>query len=293
MSDEIEATQPGVEPVEIVAAHEGRLNAIEAIASGMMQDEPEAEQEDKVETVEEEVTKQPEEEVKTRTLKVEGEEVERTEDEIIEAGIRALQKESSADKRLEEATQLLKEAKEQQNLQPPSVEAVVTQEDQPPIVDAETMHKIQYGTEEESRLALEGVLRAAQVQPTPQPQPNVEAIVQTELDRRGLVTKLEAEFPEVFGDPRLLNMAKLEIDDKLKAGSTGDYETYQEVLTGLMEWRGTKKEDGMNERQEKKSAASVTSIKTASATKSVEPEEKPQTTQDVINEMARQRGQMT
>lgn len=306
MSDEIEATQPGVEKVELVSAHEDRLSVIEAIASGMSPEDPKdeeviPEEGAEAEVIEKEVAEEPAEEIKTRKLKVEGEEVEKTEEEIIEAGIRALQKESSADKRLEEATQLLKEAKEQQNLQPSKESTdtpgdagdVVTQEDQPPLVDAETMQKIQYGTEEEARAALDGVIRAAQVQPTPQPQPNVDEAVQTALDRRDLTSRLETEFPEIFKDPRLHNMARLEIQDKLDAGEPSSYETYQEVLTGVMEWRGTKEDDGMTKREEKKAAASVTSIKTASATKSVEPEEKPQTTQEVIDEMARSRGQMT
>ena len=292
MSYEIEATQPGVEKIELVSAHEDRLSAIEAIANGITPEEPELEETPEV--IKEETLEAAPEEIKTRTLKVEGQEVEKSEEEIIEAGIRALQKESSADKRLEEATQLLKEAKEQQNLQPPSVEAVVTQEDQPPLVDAETMQKIQYGNEEESRQALESVIRAAQVQPTQQPQPNVAAIVQAELDGRDQVTRLKAEFPDIFSDPRLFNIASAEIDTKINAGITVTDEVYNEVLTGVMEWRGTKEvSDGMAERQEKKSSAAVTNLKTASATKSVEPEEKPMTTQDVINEMARSRGQMT
>ena len=268
-----EATQEGVEKVELVAAHEERLNVIEAIASANSGETEETTEEEVVseegpeET--EEVEGEPEEqEARKRTLKVDGQEVEKTEDEIIEAGIRALQKESTADKRLEEATRLLNEAKEQsQNLQPPQEDVATTQE-QPSFVDAETMHKIQYGTQEEAQAALNQVIHQAVSQnarPIEQPQVNVSAVVNEELERRDMLTKLQTEFSDVFEDQRLVTIARLEIDQKIAGGETPTYDTYQEVLSSVRDWRGTQQDTGMEERKERKQK--VTKISTASGVK--------------------------
>jgi len=294
----IEATPEGAEDEEQpIKAHETRLAQIEALLppedvdpdADPVEKEPEqiSGEEEPPETNDEKT-----DEPVTHTLKVDGEEVQKTQDEIIEAGIRALQKETSADRRLEEATRLLNEAK--QNTQPPP-DAVV--EDQLPLVDVDVIQKIQSGTEEEASQALGDVIEAAvkKSQPTPE-QPDVKGIVHNELEYRDIQTRFEKDFSEIIKDPRLLDMAGKEVNAKLAAGEPDSWETYESVGQAINDWHGIKKEeekaaDPMKGRKERKE--NVTNIKSASGTKTLDPEEKPETTQDVINGMAKARHQLT
>jgi hypothetical protein len=105
------------------------------------------------------VVEPPKDPAKVHKLKVDGQEVDFTEDKILEAGKRALQKDMAADRRLEEATRLLREAQQRTEVigspsqdggrvAPPSAE------------DARALaHAIQYGSERDLTLGWIGTRR--------------------------------------------------------------------------------------------------------------------------------------
>ncbi len=103
-------------------------------------------------------TIEPDEEDQKYQIKVNGEETEVGHDEVIEAGIRTLQKESAADKKLEEASKLLKEAKEQasrfEEFEPPPIEPEFEEQSDA----AKIAHAMQYGNDEEAAEAVEKLM---------------------------------------------------------------------------------------------------------------------------------------
>ena len=161
-----EATQEGVEEKPVSE----REAAIEAIAEKNRQEraeyheelgveldvpvKPEAEKAEE-EQVEEKQEVEEEKKVELVKIKVDGQEKEVPVTEIMEAGTRTLQKESAADKRLEEATRMLKQAEERFN-------SLASKDPEKPDLskadDLELARSIQMGTEDEASAAIK-VLR--------------------------------------------------------------------------------------------------------------------------------------
>lgn len=289
------------EGVEVNAryAYEDRLAQINAIAGDedeqdetpseepaedAEQEEPaEGDQSDDPEEKETPAEEEPEK-PRTRVLKVDGQEIERTEEEILEAGIRALQKESTADKRLEEATRLLREA---QNTQLPRQD--VAQRDQQPSIDADLVKKIQYGSEEEAVQAMQQLMTTVRDQATQQAAEMTRK--QLEQERlNAIANTFKSEFKEIVEDPYLYGAARNAIERALNDGQPNEYDTYKREAQEVLKRFGRDKTNGFDEKLERK--RSTTQIKSASTKPVVAPKEKPQTAADVIAEIAKARGQM-
>jgi hypothetical protein len=172
--------------------------------------------------------------------------------EVKDAGIRSLQKESAADKRLEEATKLLKEAKEVHTEQPPDkdVEAEKTEETDSSKKDAEDelatsreayRNAIQYGTDEEVDEALikyEKAQRTAFLADSgasgDATQPVTVDDVADKLEERKVIKQFslpkdEGGFKDLTDDPVLRHAAEVQVDELLKDGEPNTWDTYQKA----------------------------------------------------------------
>lgn len=248
------------------------------------QEQPETdEQEPEVETD----TPEPEKPKNVRKLKVDGQEVDVEEEKIIEAGIRALQKESAADKRLEEATRLLREVEARQQ----AVQQQPVQQEQPSIkLDAQTIAwALEHGDEEQKAYAVSQLLGRNEATPE-QIYQSVEQKVLDTVDFRNASDWFFSEYPDIVKDPNLATLAAAE-ENRLRA--MGDNrprkELYKAIGDSLRTWRGGPKVESLEVKKEKKSK--IVNIPSASARK-VEPEEPPEpSASEVIAEMRKARGQ--
>lgn len=232
-------------------------------------EEPEA-SEDKVETVK---------------IKVDGEEREVPRDKIYDAGIRALQKESSADKRLEEATRLLREI-EQKYVKTDK------QEESPPQEwdDATIAYALEHGNEEQKAYAV-GQLRKRD---TTTPDDMIATATQRVLDTvdfRESSQWFMTEYKDVAGDPYLLQLAAMAEN---KAREQGDKrprkELYKHIGDELRKWKGgISAPESMEKKKEQKSK--IVNLPSASVKKKAPEEKKPPSTADIIENMRKARGQ--
>jgi hypothetical protein len=182
---------------------------------------------------------------KTEKLKVDGQEVEVPVDKVLEAGRRALQKESAADKRLEEASRLFREAQDMiKNAAAGGGAAATTTSASPskdgsPIADealAKLAKTLQYGSEAEAASALKEVIQAAEARGQTLTQNDVIEL----LDYRDARQWAEGEYKEILGDPKLRTLFVAEEKRMRAAGDGRPYrEVYEEIGNGLRDWRKT------------------------------------------------------
>lgn len=117
-------------------------------------------------------------EPKRRTIIVDGQRIEVDEDKILEAGIKTLQKESAADKRLQEATALLKRAKQGYAQQEQEQEPEESQRNS--YIDPDALYQAVDRMTEQKVYASEA---------------------------RRAATAFKSEFPEIASDPYLMKLA--------------------------------------------------------------------------------------
>ncbi len=176
---------------------------------------------------------QPEE---TRELIVDGQRMRVPLSRILDAGTRALQKETAADMRLAAATELLKSA--QERMVSPPVQQVTAQ---PSDEDAALARAIQFGTEDEAKAAIAKVRNAT---PAITPQ-QIEAYVQQSLaqklpDHQAFNEAnhwLRTQYSAITSDPDL----KFLFDQKEElARKGGDRRPYSELYADLAGQMATK-----------------------------------------------------
>jgi hypothetical protein len=172
--------------------------------------------------------------------------------EVKDAGIRALQKESAADKRLEEATKLLKEAKETKPTEQSSETDAETETDSSSAEDAEKelatkreayRNAIQYGTDEEVDEALIEYEKAQKAsfladagasKDATQSNLSVDDVAHElqvrEIVKRFHLPKDEGGFKDLTDDPVLLHACEMQVDQLIEDGEPGSvWETYQKA----------------------------------------------------------------
>lgn len=237
--------------------------------------EAEAEPVEAVEVVEE---KQPEPELVE--IKVDGEVRKVEKDKILDAGIRTLQKESSADKRLEEATRLLREVQEK---------LVKPQESQPPQEwdDATIAYALEHGDEAQKAYAV----RQLRGRDNATPVEDVEKRILDTLEFRESATWFQSEYKDVVNDPYLLQLAAIAENNARNAGDTRSRkELYKAIGDELRKWKGGNNVQTMEQKKELKSEK-VVNLPSASMRKTAPTEQKPKTTADIIEDMRKRRGQ--
>lgn len=256
----------------------------------LQQEETKATEEVK-EEAKEEIKAEVKEEPKPETvrIKVDGEEREVPKDKIYDAGIRAMQKESTADKRLEEATRLLREI-EQKYAQPQE------KKQEPPSQwdDATVAYALEHGTEEQKAYAislLRGRGDTTQEDLQKVKQEAVKTVLDT-VDFRDASQWFLSEYKDIASDPYLIQLASVAED---KARASGDQRTrkelYKQIGDDLRKWKGgITPAQSMEEKKEQKSK--IINLPAASVKKSTPAEAKPKTTSDIIEEMRKKRGQV-
>lgn len=219
------------------------------------------------------------------TVKVDGQERQVLKSQIIEAGVRTLQKESAADRRLEEATRLLREA--QETAQP-------KRQPLPDMDEAELAHRIRMGSDEEAAEAMR-VLKGRETATPEEIAAFAENRAINRIKAEGAIEWFQTEYKEIFADPYLVRLALGEDERMLREGDQRSYrERYQEIGNTLRdkirEWKGGKAEIVPNtDKQERK--ATITNLPAASARQPATETPKPKTQAQIIEEMRKRRGQ--
>lgn len=241
-------------------------------------------------------------------LKVDGEEREVDESAVMDAGIRALQKESAADRRLEEATRLLREAQIQVSKQTAPVEQPKAEKPEAKPDDGaekEFIDALMTGDEDKARQAFRKALEASRpvVQETgraaiPDPQ-RIAAEVKAQLSFESASEKFKGEYPEIVSDPYLAGIADQYLEVAIKSG---DHKSWDSALTAAgkqtRDWIGklkgeaqpttppTTQRTGLAEKKR-----GIDTIPSASSSASVAAEDEPESASSVIAAMKKARGQ--
>ena len=241
-----------------------------------------------------------------RKIKVDGQELEVDEESVIEAGIKTLQKQSAADKRLEESARLKKEAEAEARriLDDARRQAQPNQDGKAPSPDGsaverltddhfiEAVKKIQYGSETEASQALRNLMSEAAKSGKPAELTLNE--VGEYLEFREATKWAHDEFKEILGDPKLKTLFSSE-EKRLRAA--GDMRPYREVYTdignGLKAWLQEKApapvQTNVQSRHERK--ASVVVIPTAAARQAAPTQPKELSPSEVVDRMRQARHQ--
>ncbi len=221
------------------------------------------------------------------TIKVDGVMQQVPREKIYEAGLRAVQKESSADRRLEEATRLLREV--EQRIAPQPVQ-------NPPPSQAWDEEIIAYalahGTEEQKAEAVRQIRGGRQETATPdQIASTVESRILDKVDFQSSAAWFQETYKDIVSDPYLLQIASLQEDHMRANGDTRPRkELYAEIGNGLRKLRGGGAPvETLQEKRDLK--ASITNLPAASARKATPQAPAAKTPSQIIEEMRTKRGQ--
>ena len=208
-------------------------------------------------------------------VKVNGQDREFTEAELIERA----SKTEAADQKFQEAAKLKREAEElRQTPQKDSAKPEVEED------DLALARALQMGSEEEAAR----VIKKIRERPT-----LTEGDVVRKIDERltftSSVERFKTEYPELFADSYLSKLVSLRDEELVKQGDTRSYyDRYKSIGEEMKGWLGKMKP--ASQKEERK--ASITTLKVASGRKA-EPsdEDEEQSTSDTISQMAKARGQ--
>lgn len=221
------------------------------------------------------------------TIKVDGVMQQVPREKIYEAGLRAVQKESSADRRLEEATRLLREVEQRIAPQP------VQNTPPPQAWDEEIIaYALAHGTEEQKAEAVRQIRGGRQEMATPdQIANNVEARILDKVDFQSSAEWFQTNYKDIVSDPYLLQLASLQ-EDHMRAN--GDKrprkELYAEIGDGLRKLKGGGVPvTTLEEKRTQK--AGITNLPAASARKTTPQAPAAKTPSQIIEEMRTKRGQ--
>lgn len=271
-----------------------------------------------------------EEQAEIERIKVDGKEIEVPRTKVIEAGIRTLQKETAADQRLEEATnlkrsaeQLLADAKKKAQ-QPAGAEtetvgkSALTPEELT-AKKKEWVQAIQYGEEAEAAKALDEMMDFMGRGSTPATSRDEVSQIVEETIRKREQAQIDSEmanirqkfgssrdqggFDDLASSPYLMDEVVKIVNEKLEKGSPNVWETYEEAGNEIRQRReealkskGKTEVADLSEKRKKK--ASIDNVSSVSATSaSIRAAEETKTEEEyraeTVKEIMKSRGQMT
>jgi len=232
-------------------------------------------------------------EVEMVTLNVMGELRQVPKDKIYDEGIRALQKEGAADKKLDEASRLLKEAKEVEQriktqVSPDPVRQAPSEPDELALARA-----IQLGSEDEAVNAIRS-LKGRQIDPL-KVVAAASAQVKAEIESENAFEWFKSEYKEVMDDPYLTRIAATRWDEvQRELQSRNEHRPLKEVYKGIGEeirkWKSDGGKTSINVAPDKQAAkATIVNLPSANA-KKVDPEQpKPLSASQIIEKMREKR----
>jgi len=246
------------------------------------EDAGEEEEHEEEEPEQEEETPEPEK-PQMVTVKVDGEEKEVPLSDVIAR----YQKGEAADRRLEEAARLKKEAELlRAQPTPPKQDA----EEEPQITRAELIKALQYGTEEEAAEALEKYEAQGRKQPTFDLEKHY-AEIERRLDARKREDAWKVDNKDIADDPNLYGMVFQRTAQRIQSGETRDvFEVATEEAEAVREWM-KKFAPAPSQQQQQKidRKRSLDHVPAAEGKQEPPKEEKPKTNAEVIAEMAASR----
>ena len=303
-----DSTRPAYD--EVVARHEAEL------AKGDPKIEPEPKAEAKPEPATEpeavkEATKaEPAAEVETVVetvepakvkIKVDGEEIEVTQAEVDDAGgVRALQRELASERRLQKANEIVAETRRTQAAIAEYVQQQQSKKEPEVTVDQFIQSKvntIRFGTEEESASALKEIFERASQKVDPQA---ITRQVLGEVKRNQAIDGFAKEFQDIAANPLLLRLAMSLEAERTAKGPVEDWPRFYRTIGN--EVRGvarphqppaseSKTADTTSTGSDKEARkASIVNLPTAAARAELPKESKPETREDILNEMKAARG---
>jgi len=247
------------------------------------------------------------------TVKIDGVETQVKRDKILDAGVRTFQKESAADKRLQEASVQLKKLQQFEHELRQREEALATalpSKDEPKQSETDqqvyrkTAEALYSGDEEAAAEALRALLEGReQAKPaTPAaPQVDQEALVQEVVRQTRYTMSVEnaresfaSEFTEILADPVLARLANEESAALLETNP--DFTPRQNLMeagTRVRKWveaHGGEHHTPAPESKKTERKRALKPVKAAGGKTPGEPEVKPKTGSDIVAEMRKQRG---
>ena len=248
-----------------------------------------------------EPTAEPEEETaltpdttKLFKIKVNGKELELTEQQLIDRA----QKIEAADEYLRQAAEKKRQAEyvEPEDTGPSPAELQRLQD----VEDRKLVRAIQMGTEEEATAALRQLREQASAKSPSLSRDDVSRTIDERLAFNVAIDKFSTEYNDIWSDPILKSIALQQDAQLLAQGDRRPYmERYTEVGNNLRAWKQSlapapvapKADEGFKAKEEKKAAApKVPSQANAKTTPKAEEQEEDDSPTSVISQMARQRG---
>ena len=218
---------------------------------------------------------------RVRSITVDGQASEVDEDKIIEAGIRTLQKESAADRRLQEATRLKQQAEELLN------RARTGQQNTAPSQDApQTAQAIEGITPETLTTLAQGL------------EPVIAQRVMTQLTAQQAVAEFRKEFSDIASDPDLWmiavakNQARIDHATAVGAPAGDDLETYRKIGNEIRaKFVAPKAPEPAAQTDRAERKRTITAIPAVNAKAPAPQEQKPKSIPEQIEEMRKLRSQ--
>lgn len=239
---------------------------------------------------------------KEYSLIVDGKEIKVLGAKIFDAGVRTLQKETSADLKLNLASQMLREAQaaRESGLPAKGVQETPAQNHPNEMADVDLAKAIQFGTEEEAAKAIQQLRSTgkavSQEDVRSFVRQQVQGLVTDELAFREATSFLNTEYSDMMQNPHLRQLFFLEEERARQGGDARPYkDLYKAIGDGIRKSLNIVKPvttaPSKDQRIEAKRSAPTMPVTAAARMSSVKQDDKPRTSSEIIAAMAQRRGQ--